>query len=609
MPLQDFTTGDFRETKQNLIDFFSSQDEFQDFDFTGRRLSVLMDLLAYGDTFAQQFSSAVYREGWIQTATQRGNIVLHAQQKYFYEPRSTKASRVSLDCVFLDEQERSSITIPRGTVFEGTNSRGTWPFLVLEDTTVLRDSQGEYRVTLQLTQGDIFTRQRSIGEDRDVVIRDPAMDRDTLEVEISGETWSKQTNSARVAPGEPVFYTREDRLGNTVIYFGTGESFEGEVISGFGGRQPDTGETIVFSYVNTDAENANGCRDFELASGPDGDIDLDSVELVDGQGSIGGDEPETRSSIVFNAPRWRRADGRCVSPSDYDAHVQRVFGNIVETNQTWTDPDNIGFAFISAKSFDSFGTSTEVKSDIEEYLEDLNVSTIRPVVIDPSRILIRHQVQIDYEPGRSTESQLEVSVINSIDDYYTNSVSIFNGSFHNSRLLSAIDSSDDSILGSSSANSLLIEYRDSALESIVRLTFGNSIISGSLESTEFTFRSDEYTDASETERVKYDVSMSSSGDDLLIGPFKSLEQSITATVYETTDEGDWYKIGDIDPDRGRFNYSFFDLGTPRNRFPTATIEFEADTNETDIYAPQGTLILYDNALRPDLTEIEFNPRT
>lgn len=615
MPITNFTSGDFQEIKGNLIEFFSGQDEFADFNFAGRRLNVLADLLAYGDTYAQKFSSSLYNESFILSARLRSSIVLHAQQKFFYEPRSIRASHAKIRVVFSDEQQRSSILIPRGTVFEAQNANDVWPFVLNEGVVVARASDGTYPIELDLHQGDIVTRQRQLGDSRELLIRSDEMDRSTLKIEIDGSAWNRENNSARVLSDSQVYYTREDREGNTVVYFGTGAQSE-QVITGFGGLRPDALSTVVFSYIDTDGEQANGSTGFNLASGPDSGVDVVSVdENPSGDlpflGSTGGAARESTQSIVFNAPRWRRASERCVSPSDYNAHVQKVFGNIIETAQTWTDPNNTGFAFISAKAFGSFGTPTDVKADIESYLSDLNVSVCRPIVVDPDVLLLQHDLTVEYTIGTQTESELTRLIIDSVSDYYQDEISVFGGSWYNSRLLAAVDSSSDSIKGSSSSNRLVFNIRDTAEKTIVKTGFkGNAIVPGSLVSDEFDYASDEFVTEAQETRVVYKIRFrSTTSGDLLLGPFKPIETSITAAAFESTSEGNWFKVGSVAAATGKFDYSFFELGSPRDRIAVTTIEFSADTNLTTVTVPNGSLILFDARLRPDLFNITFNAKT
>ena len=90
------TASSFEEIRQQLITFMSGQEEFKDYNYEGSRLAKLIDLLAYNTMYIQQFQTAAQFESWIQTATQRSQVVASAQDNMGYLPSSYSAAQLSV---------------------------------------------------------------------------------------------------------------------------------------------------------------------------------------------------------------------------------------------------------------------------------------------------------------------------------------------------------------------------------------------------------------------------------------------------------------------------------------------------------------------------------
>ena len=70
---------DFLEIKENLKNYLRSQSEFQDFDFDGSGMSVLLDILAYNTHYMSYYLNMVGNEMFHDTAQLRESIISHAK--------------------------------------------------------------------------------------------------------------------------------------------------------------------------------------------------------------------------------------------------------------------------------------------------------------------------------------------------------------------------------------------------------------------------------------------------------------------------------------------------------------------------------------------------
>lgn len=109
---------DFDKIKANLKVFLQSQTQFQDYDFDGAGLSVLLDVLSYNTHYLSYIANMSTNEMYLDSADIRKNIVSLAKM-LGYTPTSPRAPRASIDVV-VNNATGSSITMQKGTVFTTT---------------------------------------------------------------------------------------------------------------------------------------------------------------------------------------------------------------------------------------------------------------------------------------------------------------------------------------------------------------------------------------------------------------------------------------------------------------------------------------------------------
>ena len=108
---------DFDTIKSNLKTFLQQQSEFQDYDFEGSGLSVLLDILAYNTHYNAYYLNMVANESFLDTAMLRNSVVSHAK-KYGYTPRSISASKAIITMnVNSGSANTGSLTLPKGYRF------------------------------------------------------------------------------------------------------------------------------------------------------------------------------------------------------------------------------------------------------------------------------------------------------------------------------------------------------------------------------------------------------------------------------------------------------------------------------------------------------------
>lgn len=635
IPSNVYNSSEFFQIRKSLIDWLSNQEEFKDYDFAGSRLSILVDLLAYNTLYIQHFSNTAIYESFIRTAKLRSSVVQHAQDMG-YLPDSRSSSITQIAVLVKHPSNPVSISIPKGTKFVGIVDK-TYPydFVTWEDVTVLADKSDpnnvNYKARLNIVQGRIVRNTFEYNTNTRINIQNKNIDRGYVRVYVNNNEWKDWTNNSIITTTglSNVFYMRETLDGFTEIYFGEGggsnvvgdSTLKAEYI---GGLKPPVGSKITVEYISTSGEEANGSRQISYV---DSLQDLEFSQVIenpdndnDYTGSAGGGEPEDIERIRELAPILRESQRRCVTSSDYESFVSYRFGSIVQAIQAFTNSDKPGYAFIAIKPKDGLTLTTVQKEDIQTFLAQYNVGTITPVVTDPKYMYIKHDITVQYRLNNLTESEewLRGKVVDAIDRYYIENVEIFNRSFHASKLLTYVDDADQSILGSSVEIKLIREEPNFYKTPMAGIKFLNQVEQKSVISSHFSFTNKD----GETYDIRYastEINMpNKQSGKMIIGPFKAGDISTSSIEYTGTDfqkdpdAGDRTKYYDV----GEINYVldnlFFDLGAlnqDSTKFNGAYIELEAQPKDKNIYVKDGSLIVFENDLRPQYTTINMEAIT
>lgn len=618
-----FVGATFDEIKKDLINWLRGQDEFKDYDFSASRLNVLVDLLSYATLYVQQFGNTALFESFIRTAALRSSVVQHAQD-CGYMPDSRSAASTTIMITAKNPLNPTTIRIPRGTKFVGTvKGTNSYPFIVDDDVVIVRDKDNNYVSLIDIVQGRLV-RTELVWDGSTILIRDPNIDRNHVRVYVNGAQWEDWTNESIVnsTGASTVFYMRETVDSHTEIYFGEGETSQ-QVAGGaltadyIGGLKPATGSTIVVEYVSTSGEAANGSEGFvyvdTLTNISISSIVENPTDSADYVGADGGGEPEVIERIRELAPIMRETQRRCVTATDYESFLSHRFGSVIQAVQCFTDSEKPGYAFISVKPKSGLRLTTVQKEDMKNYLAKYNLAPITPSILDPNYLYIVQKIKVTYDLSKLIESEewLKGQVISAIDSYYTENVEIFNRSFSKSKMLTYVDAADISILGSSASISLLRELNNYYSAPMSGIHFLNQVAQQSIVSNGFKFTNT----AGESYNVRY-ASTSANTDGhakIVIGPFKDGDISIAA--YTGTDfvrmsdagtRNKYYEVGYVEHYTDFISFDLGILNVSPDQFSAAYIELSATPLEETIFTRDGSLIVFENDLRPQYTTITMN---
>lgn len=633
-----FTGATFDEIKNQLINWLSGQKEFQDFDFAGSRLNVLLDLLAYNTLYIQQFSNTALYESFIGTANLRSSVVQAAQQNG-YLPSSKSAATASIMLEVTHPNPEPAIKIPRGTKFLAyarDSSVDPYNFVVTENVIALRDTSApegvnRYLPIVNLAQGRIIRTQLSYDPKKPIVIRDQSIDRKQVKLWVDGAEWTNWTDRSMVHASSisTIYYMRETVDGNTEFFFGEGvaeASVAGGVLESnfIGGLKPTKGAQVVIEYIRTDGESANGATDFSYADTLQYIVVNKIIEnwsdSPDYVGADGGGEPEDIERIRELAQIKRESQMRCVSKTDYESFVSSRFGSIVQAVQCFTDQDKPGYAFIAIKPKSGLQLTAVQREDIQDYLRPFCLAPITPSVMSPDYLFIRHNIKASYALNKLQESEqwLQSKIIDSINRYYVDEVEMFNKNFSKSKLLTYIDDTDHSIIGSSVDIQMVREIVNYFTLPSAGIKYYNTITPRTLRSGDFVFTVTPTADSYPVNIVGTDPDKNGKGN-MVIGPFKPGDikenthiQPYTEDDFDRTTNGErthWYKIGEVDYYGDNIYWSLGAIGADPLQFEDQSIELYSTPTQDIVFARDGTLIVFENDLRPQYTTIKLEPIT
>ncbi|QXV84997.1 baseplate wedge subunit [Escherichia phage TadeuszReichstein] len=637
-----FVGGTFAEIKQNLIEWLNGQNEFLDYDFEGSRLNVLCDLLAYNTLYIQQFGNAAVYESFMRTANLRSSVVQAAQDNG-YLPTSKSAAQTEIMLTCTDALNRNYITIPRGTRFLAyakDTSVNPYNFVSTEDVIAIRDKNNQYFPRLKLAQGRIVRTEIIYDKLTPIIIYDKNIDRNQVKLYVDGAEWINWTRKSMVHAGSTstIYYMRETIDGNTEFYFGEGEisvnASEGALTANYiGGLKPTQNSTIVIEYISTNGADANGAVGFSYADTLTNitviNINENPNDDPDFVGADGGGDPEDIERIRELGTIKRETQQRCVTATDYDTFVSERFGSIIQAVQTFTDSTKPGYAFIAAKPKSGLYLTTVQREDIKNYLKDYNLAPITPSIISPNYLFIKTNLKVTYALNKLQESEqwLEGQIIDKIDRYYTEDVEIFNSSFAKSKMLTYVDDVDHSVIGSSATIQMVREVQNFYKTPEAGIKYNNQIKDRSMESNTFSFNSGRKVvnpDTGLEEDVLYDVRIVSTDRDskgigkVIIGPFASGDvteneniQPYTGNDFNKLANSDgrdkYYVIGEINYPADMIYWNIAKINLTSEKFEVQTIELYSDPTDDVIFTRDGSLIVFENDLRPQYLTIDLEP--
>jgi hypothetical protein len=460
----NITDLDFENISDNLKNYLKGQDQFKDYNFEGSSMSVLIDLLAYASHIGAVNTNIAASELFLDSAQIRKNVVSRAKDLGFVPSSETSSSAfINLEMKNVRNADGTAPTttdmqLPRGTNF----------------ITVYDGSSYNYN-DIELVQGvyasDSFIFDSQLANPK-FVLSNERVDKGRMIVSVTSngvtETYALSTGISNITTESKVYYAQENEEGYVEIYFGDGTL----------GKSLLDGDIIDVTYIIVNDTHANGATQYTLNGTINGFTNHTVTNVTP---ASGGSEKESIESIKFKATKFYTSQNRLVTLNDYKAKVQEYYPN-ADAVAVWggedNDPPEYGKVFVALKPQNSDYLSDTEKTLVTKKLNDLNMLTVRPKIIDAEIVKILISCVFKYNENNTDLSigELEAVVTSAIQKFDTDNLKNFDSIFRHSNLLKSVDDSNTAIL----SNTCNIRLRKRGQVKVgetkgYSVTFGNAL--------------------------------------------------------------------------------------------------------------------------------------
>lgn len=440
---------DFDAIKTSLKEFLKGQDTFQDYDFDGSGLSVLLDILAYNTHYNAIYNNLSINEMFLDSARKRNSVVSLAKT-LGYTPKSAICSSAAISMTSTGDNESPNlIMLPAYSPFSTSVNNKSYTFYNRSSYTASKNSRNVYEFTsIQLYEGIPLTYKYTVATGTRYIIPNVNVDTSSIIVKCYRSVNSSDITTYTLAESiltvngtSHIYWVKEIDDGLYELTFGDSNI----------GVALENGNIVEIDYMVSNLDAPNNAKIFtyngnSLFSG----FTIPNINTISYASS--GESSENLDSIKFNAPRVYSAQDRAVTVDDYKALIYSQLSD-VDSVTVWggedATPPIYGKIFICVKpQSGNFLTQQQKDYLLYDILKPKKVTTVTPVIVDADYINIGLDVTLYYNELETTRSsaQLQTIIQNEIENYNQNDLQKFDGILRFSKLSKLIDNSESSIL-------------------------------------------------------------------------------------------------------------------------------------------------------------------
>jgi hypothetical protein len=441
------TQLDFVTYKASLKQYLSQQTQFQDYDFEGSNLSVLLDLLAYNTYHNAMYLNMIGSEMFLDTAQLRESVVSHAKELN-YIPRSRSSSSVEVTFIASPTDDPNTIVLPAYYSISGNNTTNNYTFST--NNAIILSKANNYIANITFYEGTVRTEAFIVGANNAnsvFELSSNTIDSSSIQVQVRNSssdltttTWNKMNDIYGLTANSEVFFVQAASEFKYAITFGN------DVI----GKKLIPGNIVLVSYRETSGEEGNSISNFRVNI-PAYGYSANTFTITNTEPSSGGAYAESLDSIRFNAIRSFSTQNRAVTTSDFVTLLKSQFPaiqTIIAYGGEQSTPKRYGKVIISAKPNGAEVFSTAAKQEILSFLSDKTTISIDPVFVDPEYLYLDVSTRVKYDVNSTTLSPDEIRVLvsNSISTFSNTNLSTFSSDLRVSKLIGAIDNSNAAVV-------------------------------------------------------------------------------------------------------------------------------------------------------------------
>jgi len=443
------TELDFDQIKANLKTYLQGQTEFQDYDFEGSGLSIMLDVLAYNTHYNALYNNLAVNEIFLDSASKRDSVVSLAKM-LGYLPKSAKCATANVNVVVNSSSGSSAtLTLPAFSPFSANIDGVSYTFYNDQTYTITGSSSFTFS-DVKLIEGIPLNYIYSVTDGVRYIIPNANVDLSTLQVKVQEsasssvyQTYTLATSLANITDQSKIYFIKEIDNGLYELTFG----------DDINGKKLSSGNVVHVDYFVSNLDTPNGCRLFSYSGSTLLSGSTVTVNTI--SPASGGATSEDIDSIKFNAPKYYASQNRAVTTEDYKTLIYSNFSD-VNSVSVWGGDENIppvyGKVFICVKPKGNQTTLTASQKNeiITNILSNKNVVSVVPEIVDADVLEIIMDATVYFNEKETNRSFKEVEsiVIDTIINYNDTDLQKFDSVFRNSKLLRLIDASERGITNS-----------------------------------------------------------------------------------------------------------------------------------------------------------------
>lgn len=484
------TELDFEQIRTNLKSYLSTQSQFQDYDFEGSAMAVLLDVLSYNTHYNAYYINMLANEMFLDTAQQRDSVVSHAKL-VGYTPVSAIGATANVTVTFSGVSGvTSQFTIPKNSKFTTTIDDIQYTY-VTPQAYVVTNSANTFSRAINIKEGLPLTHRFTVNDanPQRFVLPNENVDVSSITVSVQESAadttvteFVRATNISQVFSTSPVYFVEEAYDLKYEILFGSGSL----------GKSLKNGNIVIVEYLVCNGDATNGATTFSIDDLTGVTEPFTSATITTNTNSLGGRPAETTDSIKFNAPRFYQTQNRAVIDNDY----QRILlaensdlQSVIAFGGELASPPVYGKVFVAVKPFGEEFATANRKQQLRESILNRVPLAIDPVFIDPDYTYLIPSVTAFYNASQTVVStgEIETQILNSIRDFSTNNLERFGNRLRYSRFVRALDNTQNgSILNTDATINIQKRFVPNTNRAErVTLRYNNPIRVNTLSSTQF----------------------------------------------------------------------------------------------------------------------------
>lgn len=445
----------FDTYRANLKTYLQSQAQFKDYNFEGSNFAVLLDVLAYNTYMNAFYMNMIGSEMFLDTATLFESAYSHAKElNYTPSSRSSSAAVVTITLTGLSSTA-AYVTIPKNYRISTKINNKNYLFATQEAHTISRTT-GFTSANISIYEGKVtteyFTEANTAASKTRYILASANLDTSSIDVQIKSSvstntfyTYAKADTLYGLTSTSNVYFVQGYGAGKYEIVFGNGVT----------GASLVSGNIVKVNYrdcLGAEGDYAGSFTALDTAYADTGEaVQSNGIRISTVQVSSGGSDRESVESIKFNAPRYYATQDRAVTKDDYVSLIKANFPSIQSVTVFGGEentPKQYGKVILVTKSFGSDKTPDSTKLSIQNYLRDKMPLSITPIFQEPDYIYVKLDSKVFYNPSLTTKtvSDIKSAVISTISAFSSTSLQNFNQNMRFSKLATAIDDADTSIV-------------------------------------------------------------------------------------------------------------------------------------------------------------------